>query len=217
MKKKFLIGTGIFVLFIAAICFWSYNKYLRPDPKINEQLYNQFGSDFFNFPDDQKVTNNVAAGIPDNSGEITGKELNDNLKPLYSTERSEREDIDAESDLVEKSILQNQIVNKYMPQINSLRNTALSRLDTLYSAAVNEYKQRKKEGTLNRSALAQKYIQAGKMLEGNVDSQFENILNKMQTEMIANNFSTDEVSVIRNEYEKAKSMKRSELMANALK
>lgn len=214
MKKKFLIGTGIFVLFIAAIGFWSYNKYIRPDPKIKEQLYNQFGSDFFNLPDNEKAANDVATGIPDSSGEMaTGKES----KASTSTEQSDQKDTNAGSALAEKSIPQNEIINKYMPQINSLQNLALSRLDVLYSAAVNEYKQRKKEGTLNSSELAQKYIQAGRMLEGNVDSQFNNILNKMQAEMVANNFSTDEVSVIRNEYEKAKSIKRSQLMANALK
>ncbi|KLU60276.1 hypothetical protein CEB3_c31270 [Peptococcaceae bacterium CEB3] len=65
-----------------------------------------------------------------------------------------------------------EVVRKYMPEIQSLQSVALSRLDTLYGAAVQEYRQEKATGRVNRAALAQKYIQAGNLLEGNVDGRF---------------------------------------------
>jgi hypothetical protein len=55
------------------------------------------------------------------------------------------------------------------------------------------------------------------MLEGSVDNQFYSTLNAMQAELIANNLSTDIVGVNKSEYEKAKSNKRSQLLAKVLK
>jgi len=94
-----------------------------------------------------------------------------------------------------------------------LQSVAMSRVDTLYSAAVQEYVQSSKAGTLNRSELIQKYIQAGTRLEASLDSQFYSTLNAMQAELIANNLPTDLVGVNKSEYEKAKSSKRSQLLA----
>ena len=116
-----------------------------------------------------------------------------------------------------KRITQDEINIKYTPQFNYLQNVALSRLDTLYSAAIQEYVQLSEVGTLNRLELLQKYIQAGTTLEANLNSQFYSTLNAMQAELIANNPPTDIVGVIKNEYEKAKSDKRSQLLAKVRK
>lgn len=89
----------------------------------------------------------------------------------------------------------------------------MSRLDTLYSAAIQEYTQSSKAGTLDRSELARKYIQAGNTLEVNLDNQFYTTLNAMQAELMANNLPTDSVGSYKLEYENAKSNKRSQLLA----
>lgn len=218
MKKKFLIVTGVIVLITALVGFWGYNKYFTPDQEIQQQLNSQFGPDFFNSFDDEKVVDDTKLG--DNSAKLndipvigsmseTGKEQDADRQLTSSTP--------VDKNVVAKRITQDDINNIYNPQFSHLKNVALSRLDTLYSAALQEYKQGRKDGTLNRGELVQKYIQAGTMLEANMDKQFSSTLYAMQAELIANNLPTDILGVIKSEYENAKSDKRSELLAKARK
>lgn len=226
MKKKFLKITGIIVLVISLGGLWGYNKYFKPNPVIQKELNNQFGTDFFNSFDPQNVGNNSSNGsankatgaannIPGtgvinnsgavNNGKVDGSEEKSNSQSAASTPGNETN--------AAQGITQEEITNKYMPKFTYLQNVALNRLDTLYSAAIQEYEQGKKAGTLNRSQLAQKYLQAGTMLEASVDNQFNSTLNAMQAELTANNFPTDIIGVTKSEYEKAKSAKRTQLLA----
>ena len=220
MKKKFLKITGIMVLIMALVGFWGYNKYFKPNVEIQQQLDNQFGPGFFDSFTDPKeddksglANNDVNSNNevkPDNDGSSNNEE-----KPVDDSDK--KTDLPNTStpvnEAIAKVITLDEITLKYTPQFNNLQNVALSRLDTLYSAAIQEYVQRSKAGTLNRSELAQKYIQAGNLLEANVNSQFYSTLDALQAELIANNYPTNSVSVIKTEYEKAKSAKRSQLLA----
>jgi len=210
MKNKFLKITGIMVLLLALVGFWGYNKYFKPDQGIQQQLNNQFGEEFFSF-DDEKSEDNLKS----NNVSKSVDELNNEVD--FPKEQEEGNTVTTSPPVNEnttaKQITQDEINAKYTPQFKHLQNAALSRLDTLYSAAIQEYVQQKNAGTLNRSALAQKYIQAGTRLEANLDSQFYGTLNEMQAELVANNLPTDSVSVIKSEYENAKSGKRSQLLA----
>jgi len=230
MKKKLLKVTGIMLLFMTMVGFWGYNKYFKPDPEIQQQLNNQFGAEFFKPFDDEKVVNN--------SGPVKNIKPNNDVKSVEDLKKKidtpmivsmlekvkqqeERKIVTTSTPVNEKiaakPITQDEITIKYKPQFNYLQNVALSRLDTLYSAAIQEYVQLSKAGTLNRSELVQKYIQAGTMLEANVDNQFYSTLNAMQAELIANNLPTDIVGVNKIQYEKAKSNKRSQLLAKVSK
>jgi len=205
MKKKLLKITGILVLLMALVGFWGYNKYFKPDPETQQQLTNQFGPEFFNSFDDEQVVNNSAANNVKSVDELVkNTDIVTIPTPVNDT-------------TVVKQITQDEINNQYKPQFNHLQSVALSRLDTLYSAAVQEYVQSSKAGTVNRSALAQKYIQAGTMLEASLDSQFYSVLGAMEAELIANNLPTDLVGVNKREYENAKSAKRSQLLAKVRK
>ncbi|MFA6809316.1 MAG: hypothetical protein WCR27_10040 [Eubacteriales bacterium] len=207
MKKKFLKISGVVVILIAVIGVWGYNKYFTFDSEIQKQLNEQFGDDFFNVSVAEKGASDLETGNNSKIGieETEQQKQEDNLKSGSSTSQN--------SNGTNKTITQDEIIQKYMPEIKSLQSVALSRLDTLYSAAINEYKQSKKNGNLNPSELAQKYIQAGTLLEGNVDGEFYNIVNAMQAELVANNFSTDIINTIKNDYESAKSQKRSQLLS----
>lgn len=211
MKKKFLKIIGVMVLFIALIGFWGYTKYFKPDPGIQQQLNNQFGAEFFNSFDDKKGVNNSGAvnNVKSGDGLDRTKEQEEGKNVTTSTPVNENSGA--------KQITQDDINNKYKTQFNSLQSVAMSRLDTLYSAAIQEYVQSSKAGTLNRSGLAQKYIQAGNTLEANLDNQVYTTLNAMQAELMANNLPTDSVSSYKREYEKAKSDKRSQLLAKVSK
>ncbi|MCO1602138.1 hypothetical protein [Desulfosporosinus nitroreducens] len=217
MKKKFLIFTGVMLLFIALICFWGYNKYFKPNPQIQQQLNSQFGAEFFTSFNDA----NVAKTLEDadtvegaNSlGTSNNLQLNNEPKSVEYEESEVLNNSTSANENIEKRITENQISAKYKPQFNNLQNIALSRLDTLYSAAIQEYSQRSKAGTLNRSELIQKYMQAATMLEANVDSQFYSTLSGMQGELIANHLSVDIIDMTKSQYEKAKSDKRSQLLS----
>ena len=246
MKKKILTITSLIILLIAVVGFWGYNKYFKPAPEIKQQLYNQFGAGFFNsFPaktgtaDDSelKVDNSRTTAEPEKAEEKpsqtvppagakkSGQVEEESQTPLQEQNQTSAQEQNqtptttipsVNANNPSKQITEQNIVNKYMPQINSLQNLALSRLGTLYAAAKTEYQQDKKAGTLNVSALVQKYIQAGNMLEANVDGQFNTILNQMQAELVSNHLPTDQIGIIRNEYEQAKAAMRSQLLAKVL-
>jgi len=221
MKKKFLIVIGIIVLSIALVGFWGYNKYFTPNPETQQQLADQFGEDFFSFDDEEALNDSGTVNNVKPVDELDKvKELEDgeNVTPSTSSNpttptTSTTPKTPTNESVVEKQITQEDINNKYMGTFNSLQNVAMSRLDTLYSAAVQEYAESVKTGQVNRSALAQKYIQAGTTLEANVDKQFYKTLDMMQAELIANNLPTDSVGVYKSTYENAKSAKRSQLWA----
>lgn len=234
MKKKFLKITSVIVLLLAMIGFWGYNQYFKPDPKVQQQLYNQFGAGFFtSFGDDKGVSH---SGTTSRSGTInssgTGMTTNAQLKSVQKNNNPQsltitgNPQVDTQAATASTSgnnsvtstsqpLTEAEVVQEYMPQIQSLQNIALGRLETLYSAAKNEYKQDKKAGTLNTSALASKYIQAGNMLQANVDSQFDSIISQLQADLAAHNLPTDQVGVIENEYAQAKAAERSRLLAKA--
>ena len=228
MKKKLLYITGIMVLFMALVGILGYNKYFKPDMKVQQQLNNQFGVNFFNTFDDKKVNNSgTVANIVTSVADIKEKiEIPTPLSMLEKDKAQQESNIltiptsalaPVNETIVAKRITQDEINIKYQAQFNYLQNVALSRLDILYSAAIQEYVQQKKAGTLNRSGLIQKYIQAGNMREASVNSQFYSTLNAMQADLTANNLPTDLVGVYKSDYEKAKSDKRTQLLAKALK
>ena len=213
MKNKFLKITGLVVIFVALVGFWGYNKYFKADPEIQQQLNNQFGEGFFSF--DEKTTENLES----NNGSKSVDEFNNkgdspaNLSKEQEEGKTGTTSPPVNENTTTKKITQDEINANYTPRFKHLQSVALSRLDALYSAAIQEYVQQKNAGTLNRSALAQKYIQAGTRLEASLDSQFYGTLNEMQAELVANNLPTDSVGVIKSEYENAKSGKRSQLLA----
>jgi len=231
MKKKFLKITGIMVLCMALVGFWGYNKYFKPQPEIQQQLTNQFGAGFFNSFDEEQVVNTSGAAKSINSIDDLTKKIDtpafvamlekakepEDSKIVTTSTSTSPSSTPINENIVTKQITQDEINNKYKSQFNNLQNVALSRLDTLYSTAMQEYAQSNKAGTLNRPELVQKYIQAGTMLESNLDSRFYSTLDAMQAELIANNLPTDLVGLNKAEYENAKSAKRSQLMGKVRK
>lgn len=210
MKNKVLKIMGSIVLIIVIVGFWGYSKYLKPDPVTQQQLVEQFGEDFFSFEDVElagKVGSEVSDGKVTNPPQKNNNEetnagiVKENVDNKNSTPPKKEENTEP--------VTLEQINNKYQPQFTNLQNLALSRLDTLFAAAVQEYK----EGTLSRSQLSQKYIQAATTLEANVDNQFYAVLAKMEKELKGNNLATDIVNVYKVNYESAKSDKRAQLFA----
>ncbi|KGK86312.1 hypothetical protein DP73_17170 [Desulfosporosinus sp. HMP52] len=217
MKKKIIIITSIMLLLLTGAGVWGYNNFFKSDPKIQQQLNNQFGEDFFKSFDDEIADENPGAS---NEQQTKGMDLaGDAPRSELATEKVQQGNAisdtatDGNQGSLDKEITKEQVISKYQPKFNNLQNAALGRLDTLYTAAAKEYEQLRKAGTLNRSALAQKYIQAGTMLEANVDNQFYSTLNAMQAELEANKLPTDVIASTKAAYEQAKSNKRAQLLS----
>ena len=215
MKKKYLVIIGIVVLIIGLASFWGYNNYFKQNPEIKQQLSNQFGEDFFTF-DDEEVFNKDGKSVDDSaetrdipSSEATPETIESGTVKKPSTPMNDV--------VAAKQITQDVISNKYKPRFIHLQNVVLGRLDSLYSAASQEYELSKKAGTLNSSELAKKYIQAAMMLESSLDNQFYSALDEMKAELKANNHPTNIVDVYKSDYEKAKSDMRSQLLAKVRK
>ena len=104
-----------------------------------------------------------------------------------------------------------EIVDKYEPLFIRLEDSAMERLEELFTAAVEDYEQQKAERTLDRFQFTNKYIQAGKMLEENIDSRFYDLLNLMEEELEKNNHPTDIITEINQTYKEAKDEKKEEL------
>jgi hypothetical protein len=104
------------------------------------------------------------------------------------------------------------IVANYRPAFESLQDQAMNRLDDLLATALEEYYEQERSGTVDRFKLTNKYIQAGRILEGNVDATFYSLLDEMKAELEGNNLPLDVTTEISNTYEEAKADKKRELL-----
>jgi len=107
------------------------------------------------------------------------------------------------------------IIAKYEPFFKNLENQAIERLEALFQAALEEYDEQRKRGTLNRFQFTNKYIQAGSLLERQVDASFYMLLGRMETDLIRNNLPTDILQEIEETYTNAKQLKKEELFVRA--
>ena len=104
------------------------------------------------------------------------------------------------------------IINNYEPLFKSLENEALTRLDTLLTGALDDYRRQEQDGTLDRFMLTSKYIQAGRILESSVDEIFYDLLDEMKAELSNSGFSTAIAADIEETYQNAKTEKKRELL-----
>ena len=216
MRNKLfvVIGIPILVMVIIFTIVWGYQTFFKPDQETQQQLVAQFGEDFFSTAAEEAGSSDIAESTAD---EETPSEMSpeDKKSAKESAAGAIPGMASASGDVPVKPVTLDEIESKYIPQFESLQALAVNRLDALYAEAVREYKQQSADGTLNRAELAQKYIQAGNMLETSIDSQFYGVLQAMESELAANNLPTDIIAAIKADYEGEKSGKRSQLLANA--
>jgi len=110
-----------------------------------------------------------------------------------------------ESDLLED------VIEKYQPRFETLEDRAIERLEELFQAALTEYEEQRRRGTLNRFQFTNKYIQAGQLLEQRVDASFYDLLGRMENELNRNELPTEIIAEVEETYIKAKQQKKEEL------
>lgn len=208
MQKQRVKIVGSIIIALVLLCWWGYNSFFRPDLSNQKQLTDQFGAEFFNFTAEAPVGDKpvTVSNEPSTTAfleeieekqiaRIKDKPLNENVSPELISEES--------------------IILKYTPQFQILEKESASRLDTVYTAAVQEYQEQSMAGTLNHSEWTRKYLQACISLQDNADNQFYRTLNAMEAELVANNQSTAVIAEIKQEYNAAKPRKIAELLARA--
>ncbi len=99
------------------------------------------------------------------------------------------------------------IVERYEHRFASLEERANERLEELFEKAIADYRRQKEEGTLERFEFVNKYIQAGRLLEKQVDSIFYTLLDQMETELKKEELPTDVIEKAKEKYEEAKKEK----------
>ncbi len=199
-SSKILKITAVILLILVMAGGWIYFEFFRIDPQLEDQLQQQFGKEFFN---PETLPSNPAA-INEQDLDQASPIVRAALEKLESMEQKDSNDISRQT--------QEEIVKRYLPRFEALEGNATSRLDALFSSGIQEYRQQKGQGTLNKSRLAGKYIKAAGMLEKNVDASFYNTLEEMKSELQQNNLSTDIIKTISQEYDNAKLSKKKQLI-----
>jgi hypothetical protein len=241
MKKKLLISLGLllFILFTGGI--WAYNYYFTLNAQINTQLEEQFGADFFDFRNltihDFNLDEHPSSFDSDKTVVLPHSDNTDEQLPTVSTQKDIEQQDSKQTTVVpskktsnkedeatqvkpakryEKELItEESIINTYVPELKQLEAFALDRLDILFTSALQEYKQKKKEGTLNKSDLSRKYLQASKKLENGVDQVFNQIVAEMKMKLTQNNYSTQIIQDIQKKYKDTKSKKMAEFLREA--
>jgi hypothetical protein len=109
-------------------------------------------------------------------------------------------------------LTETEIRNKYLPIFKELESEAIYRIEILFDSAYKEYKQKRKDGTLNKTDLARKYLQAATQLENSVNATFNSLASKMKKELTQNNLSDQLVKEARQHYEEAIRSKKTEFL-----
>jgi len=202
MKKSIKIILAVIgVLLIGT--YLAYSFCLLPDPGVKQQLVKEFGSEFFD--PNQKAPQQQKEKMAEQPTPITNEALQ-KIDEKYN---------DSDLEMEKKIEQQKQIVDKYLPRFSNLEQVSVSRLNTLYAAGLQECQEQKNNGTLNKVALARKYLTAVQMLEQNVDTSFNSNLEEMKGELEAQGLSTAIIEDIDKDYKQAKSNQRSELLKRA--
>jgi hypothetical protein len=92
------------------------------------------------------------------------------------------------------------IMARYELRFVALEKVATERLDALYAAGKDEYSRTRHQGRLHHLGLINKYLQAGRLLEKNIDMAFYNLLAELRQELAQNGHSVERTAAVESEY-----------------
>jgi hypothetical protein len=104
------------------------------------------------------------------------------------------------------------IVARHELRFQALEMVALQRLDALHESARQEYVYRSGSGTLNRFSMTSRYMQAGRLLERNVDEAFYRLLADLKRDLAQHGHPTDVAATIEADYRNRKEYRRSSFL-----
>lgn len=126
-------------------------------------------------------------------------------------ETPDKQDPEKEN-LVQPIDKKQEIETRYSTIFNRLESLALSKLDTLASNAIKDYKAGR-----SLTDISSMYMSAANKLQDKVDGAFYNQLNRMKQELKANGINNELASKAEAAYNQAIAAKKSELMDSVVK
>ncbi|WP_025027152.1 hypothetical protein [Caldalkalibacillus mannanilyticus] len=220
MKKVIFIILGGLLSLILIAGIWGYNYFLAPDPEIEAELVNELPEGFFDVSILEELTKleEDFDSIDGDSVETSTSNTEGKNSPTNNTssnsDSSSSNSSPSNSKDSKKEITVQSIEAKYKPRFERLESIAQEKLEALVANAAKEYTTKQKDGKLDTTALAKKYLQGANMLENSIDATFDIILNQMSHELTENNLPTDLVKKAEQEYKAAIASKKSELYSN---
>ncbi len=225
-SKILVISIVVPIAILAGFGVWIYNALFSYDPLVEKEIIDQFGEGFFDFdldqalaPDDDAVIDVTNPSGSDSTGDLVPGSESNPAEPGETVETTappagdNNNNEPAPQPPTPASVTMESIVAKYESKFKALEAQVLAKLDALFHAAAAEYKEQEKDGTLDKTALYSKYIQAGQKLESSADAQFYALLNELQAELADSGFSTAIISEIESDYKNAKTAKKRELLS----
>jgi hypothetical protein len=92
------------------------------------------------------------------------------------------------------------VVARHEPRFTALEQVAMHKLDTLYETGREEYAQQSRMGVLDQMVLVLKYLEAGRLLERNMDAVFQAMVSDLRQDLAANELPVDAVALVETEY-----------------
>ncbi len=200
---KRVIPALLVVLVLLAICFAA-GKYKAPAPERYDNLIPGLKDEFFSDLDPDQLISSDKKETPESSG--TPGDISSML-PVWDFRGPEILKARESKNDDEKAIF-----NKYALRFEALKQLANERLNILAVKALEEYKQVKPVGKLNKLEFANKYYTAMSYLQENLDRSFNSELDNMKSELEAAGFSTQIVEELRIEYKDSKKKFEQDLM-----
>jgi hypothetical protein len=92
------------------------------------------------------------------------------------------------------------IVARHEQRFTALEQVAMHKLDTLYETGRQEYEHERRIGVLDQVVLVLKYLEAGRVLERNMDVVFQAMVTDLRDDLAVNQLPLDAAGLAESEY-----------------
>jgi hypothetical protein len=186
---------------------------------MEQELIAHFGWDFFGDLDLEPYMSGMDVGCPEELLAIPGlDQLSPPMQYLppreYHVPAHDQPQPEPGSRLSPDldSVTPESIIARREVRFWALERLALARLHELLERGRDEYTQQGSRGTLNRVRLISRYLQAGRLLEKNIDGVFHGLVVDMKRDLEQHNAPTDITRTIEAAYVSQKHSRRSEFL-----
>jgi hypothetical protein len=202
------IATVVVLVAVSAVV-WFHRAPLSP--QMEHRLAVQFGSEFFTGFDLEPVVA-VAAETPsraDDAAAVALRRPDPSVSSLSQPRLQIRTPVGQRpTALRPAAVPAHVIMARYELRFEALEKVATERLDALYAAGKDEYSRTRHQGRLHHLGLINKYLQAGRLLEKNIDTAFYNLLTELRQELAQNGHGVERAAAVESEYVSRKNRMR---------
>jgi hypothetical protein len=214
-QKRFVVPLAL-VLVAAGAAFWFVRSSMGPG--MEQDLKDRLGEDFFvDFDLDRYAPDTLtdSSFLPDSPylseaalarshADAASVEQPDTPRSLPRPPLSPRTTGRPPSEAI--------ILRRHEPKFRALERAAVEKLDILFATAREEYSSLNASGSLNRLALINRYMQAGRLLERNTDAVFHAMIADLRRDLQQHDYPTLAAGRIEADYLRLKNERRSRIL-----